>query len=52
MKLWTFYGEGAVGTGWGGVLRGDSVFDSTGDQEDSSRNYITLLQSFTGKNLA
>lgn len=52
VRLWTFFGEGAVATGWKGILLGeDEILDLSGDQKASSLNYIKLLQSFTGKML-
>lgn len=49
VKLFSFIGEGAVETGWIGVLQGDEIVDFCGDQAPSSRNYVNLLMKFTGK---
>ncbi len=44
IHLWTFYGEGSVQTGWGGVLFGDdATFDLAGDQEDASERFSRVL---------
>ncbi len=52
VKLFSFLGEGSVATGVGGVLiDGDDVVDMSGDQESSSREYVTLLTKMTGKKL-
>ncbi len=52
VRLFSFLGEGAVETGWTGVLLSDdSIIDFMGDQEVTSRNYIDLLKVFTGKTL-
>ena len=52
IKLFSFSGEGAVATGWTGVLLGDdSIVDFSGDQEGRSLSYIDLLTAFTGKTL-
>ena len=50
-ELWTFWGEGSVTRGFSGLLLGDSIFDMSGAQEEQSRDYVTLLQKFTGKPL-
>jgi len=49
VKIFSFTGEGAVDTGITGVLLGDDLVDSRGDQEDRSRTYVELLTAFTGK---
>lgn len=50
--LWSFYGEGAANTGWGGVLLGgDSAMDFSGDQADASLGYAKLLCTMLGKTL-
>ncbi|MFP4106904.1 MAG: hypothetical protein ACLFVU_12545 [Phycisphaerae bacterium] len=42
-------GEGAVETGWSGVLlSGDDLLDFSGDQGDASCSYVDLLQQWTG----
>jgi hypothetical protein len=51
LKVFNFFGEGAVNTGLTGVLCGDDIVDFKGDQEDTSRSYIDLLLQYTGKNL-
>ena len=52
VKLFSFVGEGAVETGWAGVIFGrDRIIDFAGDQDDASRSYIDLLKEFTGKSL-
>jgi len=52
VKLFSFMGEGAVATGMTGVFLGeDSLVDYSGDQEDASKNFVELLQRFTGKSL-
>lgn len=49
LKLFSFVGEGAVETGWKGVLFGnDDWVDLEGDQEASSRHFVRLLHRFTG----
>ena len=49
LALFSFKGEGAVETGWAGVLLGgDSVVDLHGDQEDASRSYTRLLREYLG----
>ncbi len=53
IKLFKFAGEGSILTGWKGVMVGDdSIFDEKGTQEIDSRNYMKLLQQFTGKDLS
>jgi len=50
VKLWTFFGEGAVRTGWTGVVfGGDELADFAGTQEDDSRHFLELLQFFLKK---
>jgi hypothetical protein len=44
IKLWTFWGEGTVMTGFTGVLAGDGVFDLSGNKERRSRDYVSLLK--------
>ncbi len=52
VALVSFSGEGAVETGWSGVLLGkDSIIDLSGTQDESSRTYVDLLKEFTGKTL-
>ena len=51
VKIFSFIGEGAVNTGITGVLLGDDLVDSRGDQEERSRTYVELLTAFTGKRL-
>lgn len=51
VKLWTFWGEGSVMTGWSGWLLGDSLVDMSGKQEAQSRDYVSLLKEYTGKSL-
>ncbi len=51
VKLWTFWGEGTVMTGFTGVLAGDGLFDLSGNQERRSRDYVSLVKEFTGKSL-
>ena len=52
VRLWKFFGEGAVQTGMSGVLlRGDDWIDHCGDQEESSRRYVDLLREMTQKEL-
>lgn len=52
VRLFSFFGEGAVSTGMGGVILGDDdMFDYQGDQEATSRVYVKLLKVFTGKSL-
>lgn len=38
-----YRGEGTAMTGWGGVLFGDRVFDSGGNQEAASRRLVDIL---------
>ena len=51
VRLWTFYGEGAVATGWKGVLLGDAITDVSGDQGDASLGYAMVLCAMLGKTL-
>lgn len=44
-----FRGDGARMTGLGGMLlSGDSMFDISGDQEDSSLDFVNMLERMTG----
>jgi len=44
-ELCSFFGEGAVFTGWSGVLLGDdSSWDVSGTQEEESRSFINELK--------
>jgi len=50
IKLWTFFGEGAVQTGWTGtIFGGDEAIDYAGTQEDESRHFVKLLEYFLEK---
>ena len=45
VRLFSFYGEGAVQTGWYGVVFGeDSLIDVSGDQGEASLSFVDLLQ--------
>jgi len=47
-----FSGEGAVHTGWSGVLLGDDdLWDASGTQEEESRSLVDELKRLTGKPL-
>lgn len=47
VKLFTFFGEGSVETGWlGMILDDDSALDMRGDQDEASYNYLELLEEF------
>ena len=53
VSLFSFFGEGSVETGLGGVIfGGDQVFDFAGDQEGVSGDFVDLLKAYTGKTLA
>jgi len=50
--LFNFFGEGAVMTGWTGVLLfRDSLVDYSGDQQESSLGFVELLMQYTDKKL-
>lgn len=51
VSLWDFMGEGSVADGIRGMLLGDSLVDFSGNQEDASRRYVTLVKKYTGKTL-
>ena len=47
VRLFAFSGEGAVATGWGGVLMGgDSTVDFSGNQGAACRQFVLLLREF------
>lgn len=49
VPVFNFTGEGANFTGWRGVvLHGDEMVDYSGDQEETSRNYVMMLKEFIG----
>jgi len=48
VHLFDFYGEGAVGSGLGGVLLGDDIIDLHGTQQEESLDYVTRLRLHTG----
>lgn len=50
--LFAFRGDGHGMTGATGVLLGDSVVDTGGDQADASLGYVDLIQNYTGKTLS
>lgn len=51
-RLWTFYGEGSVQTGWAGtLLGGDEFVDLAGDQEDASERFTRVLSVMMEKPL-
>ncbi len=48
-KLCSYRGEGAVCTGWTGVLLGDdSILDVSGTQEGESRQLVNMIKAITG----
>ena len=52
-RLWTFYGEGSVQTGWAGtLLGGDEFVDLAGDQEDASERFVRVLSVMMEKPLS
>ncbi|MFO0615473.1 MAG: hypothetical protein U0414_22965 [Polyangiaceae bacterium] len=51
VNLLAFRGDGTGMTGVSGVLMGDSLVDTEGDQEGASLGFVDQLQRFTGKSL-
>lgn len=51
IPLFRFRGRGSVGGGWLGVVLGDSAVDSSGDQDEASRQLIDLLCKHIGVGL-
>lgn len=52
VKLWTFFGQGAVETGWVGTFfGGDEVVDFAGSQGDDSRYFVEALEFFLKKSI-
>ena len=50
VNLWTFFGEGAVETGWAGTFfGGDEAVDFAGTQEEDSRYFVKALEFFLKK---
>lgn len=43
ITICSYLGEGVVGTGWVGVIFGDSVIDFSGTQENDSRQFASYL---------
>jgi|GEM_PF-2484452 len=48
IDLISFYGEGAVLTGWWGVLLGDQIIDFKGRQEQRARDFIERVAAMIG----
>lgn len=48
IDLLSFYGAGAVHTGWWGVILGDQIVDFKGRQERRAREFITKAAAMIG----
>jgi hypothetical protein len=44
----SFRGEGAVSTGWMGIIFGDDIIDFSGTQESDSRQFVSYLSKRLG----